>query len=244
MPEHDDVLRVVQIKEQRPLAIDIDRVALLVIDVQADFVDGRYGFGRTFEAIMPGITTGYFQRVRDRVLPNIRSLQAQFRALGLPIFYTGTGTPSGTGKDLALWLREFDELGSHVLGERVWPAPSDDAWQICEDIEPMPGEPVLNKTAADPTICTSLLHSLRCRGIEQVIVTGLTTDVCVASTARACADQGLQTIIASDACTTLSEVLHDASLTIFSLAFGRVKTAAEIVSAIVHGGNKAESAAT
>ena len=60
----------------------------------------------------------------------------------------------------------------------------------------------------------------------------LTTDVCVASAARGCADRGYRTVIAADACTTLSPYMHQASLDIFQLAFGGVKSAAEIVNSL------------
>jgi nicotinamidase-related amidase len=159
-------------------------------------------------------------------------LLAVFRACGAPIFFTGTGTQFSGGGDLCGWLREFDKLGVRLLGRRVWPGRLDEAWQIDDSVAPEPGEMVVNKTASDPLGCTGIDQSLRNLGVEAVVVAGLTTDVCVSSTARACADRGYRTIIAEDACTTLSARLHDASLDIFRLAFGQVKTTDEIVAAL------------
>lgn len=71
--------------DQAPIAIAPDRTALLVIDVQRYFVRPEASFGQVFERLVPGVTAGYFERVRDMVLPNIRRLQEGFRARGMPI---------------------------------------------------------------------------------------------------------------------------------------------------------------
>jgi biuret amidohydrolase len=71
------------------------------------------------------------------------------------------------------------------------------------------------------------LHNL---GIDSLVVTGLTTDVCVTQTARETADRGFQVIVAEDACTTLSEEMHQGALLCFQIAFGRVKKTEEVVS--------------
>ncbi len=71
---------------------------------------------------------------------------------------------------------------------------------------------MLNKTSSGPLNSTKLDQTLRNMGIETLIVTGLTTDVCVTQTARETADRGFQVIIAEDACTTLSEEMHRGAL--------------------------------
>src|SRR5687768_15035308 len=105
MNEPDAILGIIRQKNQAPIAIAPDRTALLVIDVQRYFVRPEYSFGQVFERLVPGVTSGYFQRVRDTVLPNIRRLQEGFRARGMPIFFTATGTRLGNGRDLPGWLR-------------------------------------------------------------------------------------------------------------------------------------------
>jgi nicotinamidase-related amidase len=228
MDEDSRVMQIVAMKRQAPLTLD-QRTALLVIDMQLDFVQPGYGFSQVLEKLVPGVTDGYFSRVHSSVIPNVQRLIKGFRTLGLPVFFTATGTQVAGGADLSCWLRSFDALGVQLLGTRIWPRAGETAWQIDEAVAPIDSELLVNKTAADPLGCTAIDQSLRNLGIESVVVCGLTTDVCVASAARGCADRGYRTVIAADACTTLSPRMHEASLDIFQLAFGSVKTAEEIV---------------
>ena len=229
MSEHDKVLELIRIKDQAPLSLDPRKVALLIIDVQRYFVSPDHPFAQAFEKLVPGATTGYFQRVNSTVLPNIKRLQDYFRSRKSPIIYTGTGTGTGDGQDLALWLKDFDQLGLAVLGERIWPPISDSSWQIDDTIKPLQGELVINKTSSGPLNSTRLDQTLHNLGIESLIVTGLTTDVCVSQTARETADRGFQVIVAEDACTTLSEEMHRGALQCFQIAFGRVRKTDEIL---------------
>jgi nicotinamidase-related amidase len=166
------------------------------------------------------------------VVPNVGRLLDAFRKSALPVFFTATGTQVAGGADLSCWLRDFDALGMHVLGTPVWPRAGEDAWQIDDSVAPLANELVVNKTAADPLGCTAIDQSLRNLGIKSVVVCGLTTDVCVASAARGAADRGFRTVIAADACTTLSPRFHEASLDIFRLAFGQARATEEIVRAL------------
>ena len=233
MDEHACVMQIVAMKAQAPLTLD-QATALLVIDMQQNFVNPEHEFAQVLESLAPGVATGYFSRVQSSVVPNVQRLLNSFRRVGLAVFFTGTGTQMADGGDLCCWLRDFDSLGMQVLGKRVWPRTEDAAWQIDAAVAPAAGELVVNKTAADPLGCTAIDQSLRNLGVKSVVVAGLTTDVCVASAARACADRGYRTIIASDACTTLSHRMHEITLDIFRLAFGHAKPTEEIIAALPH----------
>lgn len=230
MNEHEKVLELIRLKDQSPLNLDPLRTALLIIDVQRYFVSPDYPFAQAFEKLVPGATAGYFERVNSTVLPNIKRLQEFFRSQQLPVIYTATGTCTGDGKDLPGWLKDFDQLGLAVLGERIWPPVNDPSWQIDEGVAPLPSELVLSKTSSGPLNSTKLDQTLHNLGIDSLVVTGLTTDVCVTQTARETADRGFQVIVAEDACTTLSEEMHRGALRCFQIAFGRVKKTDEVVS--------------
>ena len=236
MDNHERVMELIRLKSQAPVMLERESTALLVIDMQRDFVHPEHEFAQALERLVPGVTEGYFERVHSFVLPNAQRLLSTFRSRSAPIFFTGTGTQVSDGGDLCCWLRDFDALGLHVLGRRVWPRPQDAAWQIDDRVAPLADELVVNKTAGDPLGCTALDQSLRNLRVTTVVVAGLTTDVCVSSTARAAADRGYRTIIAEDACTTLSPQMHETSLDIFRLAFGQVKRTDEIVGALAASG--------
>lgn len=175
MDEHERVLSIIRLKSQAPVTLDRDGMALLVIDMQRDFVHPEHEFAQVLERLAPGVTDGYFQRVRSVVVPNVQRLLAAFRGCDVPIFFTGTGTQVSGGGDLSCWLRDFDALGLQVLGRRIWPRTQDRAWQIDESVVPLPGEIVVNKTAADPLGCTAIDQSLRNLRVTTVVVAGLTT---------------------------------------------------------------------
>jgi len=244
MSEHQDVLTIIGNKNQAPFAFAPERAALLVIDVQRYFVQPDHAFSQVFERLSPGVTSGYFRRVRESVLPNIQLLQAGFRGRGLPIFYTATGTQTGDGRDLPGWLRDLDQLGLAILGKRVWPRVGDASWQIDDAIAPRAGEPVLVKCSSGPLASTRLDQTLRHLGVDEVVVTGLTTDVCVTQTAREMADRGFTAIAVEDACTTLSDEMHRSALQCFNIAFGRVRNTIEVLELLATAPESSESAGT
>jgi nicotinamidase-related amidase len=232
MSEHDSVLDIIRHKNAQPLVIDPARAALLVIDVQRYFVHPGYPFSQVLDSLASGVTAGYFARVKSAVLPNIQRLQQAFRAVNGPIFYTATGTALGDGRDLPGWLRNFDQLGLMLLGKRVWPRSDDESWRVEDIVAPWPGELVLLKGSSGPFNSTGLEATLRHLSLTTLVVTGLTTDVCVTQTAREAADRGFSVVIAEDACTTLSEEMHRGALAAFGLAFGSVRCTSDVIAAL------------
>lgn len=229
MKELEMVRSLVAAREMAPLEIDPRRAALLVIDVQRYFVHPEYPFGQTLEKMVPGIGEGYFRRVRETVMPNLQKLLAAARASGIAVFYTGFGCCRKDGGDLVGWAKEFNQAGQALAGSAVWPATEEAAWQIDDAVAPQPGDVVLNKTTSGPLNSTRLDQTLHHMGLDTLIVCGLTTDVCVTQTARETADRSFRVIVVEDACTTLSEEQHRATLLAFNMVFGRVKKTTELV---------------
>jgi nicotinamidase-related amidase len=232
MTDHEKILEVIRLKDREPITLDPGKTALVVVDVQRYFVSPYYPFAQVFEKLVPGATTEYFNRVNHTVVPNINRLQEFFRAEGLPIIYTATGSQSD-GNDLPQWLKDFDHLGLALIGQRVWPQAGDPSWQVDDSVAPRPGELIINKTTSGPLHSTRLDQMLRNTGVSSLVVTGLTTDVCVTQSARESADSGFQVVIAADACTTLSEQMHLSALEAFSLAFGRVRKTSEVIKLLI-----------
>ena len=229
MEEHEQIAAIIEAKNNAPLDLSLERCALLVIDMQRYFTQPGHPFTDVFDKLSPGAASGYLERVREVVVPNIRALLERFRAGGAPVVFTAVGTEQGEGRDLPFWLRSFDELGLATLGSRIWPAVDDPSWQIDEALAPGPGELVLNKLSAGTFATTGLEQWLRHQAIDAVVVTGVSSDVCVATTAREAADRGFRTVVASDACTTLSASMHRASLQTFNMAQGFVRSTDQLL---------------
>lgn len=228
MNEHEQIIAIIRAKNESPIPLDPRRTALIVVDMQRYFTQPSFPITEVFNKLSPGASSGYLKRVRQVVIPSIQKLLACFRAVGAPIVFTAVGTEVGEGRDLPCWLRSIDELGLATLGSRVYPPLDDPSWQIDEALKPQPGEPVLSKFSAGAFATTGLEQRLRNQGIESVVVAGVTSDVCVSTTAREAADRSFRTIMVRDGCTTLSEQMHQASLEAFNIAFGWVRTAEEV----------------
>ena len=92
MTDHEKILEIIRLKDQVPIALDPQKTALLVIDMQRYFVSPHYPLMQTFEKLVPGVTAGYCERVNSMVVPNINRLQQCFRTQQLPIIYTAIGS--------------------------------------------------------------------------------------------------------------------------------------------------------
>jgi nicotinamidase-related amidase len=228
MTEHEKIQEIVKIKNQAPLPLDAGRSALIVVDVQRYFACPEYPFAQVIEKVMPGATSGYFERVNSTVLGNIQRLLETFRSRQLPVIYLGVGRCLDDGRDLPAWMRDFDQLGLETLGERVHPPVNHPSWQIDDRVAPMPGEMVVNKTSSGALASTKLDQTLHNLGVNSLVICGLTTAVCVTQTARETADRGFRVVVAEDACTEMSIELHNAALLAFGWVFGRVRPTADI----------------
>lgn len=229
MADHEKVQQLLRIKDEAPVTFDPRSSALIVVDVQRYFSTPDYPFAHVLEKLVPSVTAGYFERVRSRVLHNTARLQGAFRAQGLPVIFLAAGCCLPDGRDLPEWMREFDQLGLTLLGRRVCPPVNDPSWQIDDAVAPLPGEMVLNKTSSGALSSTTLDQTLHNLGVNSLVVCGLTTAVCVTQTARETADRGFRVIVAEDACTEMSEQMHEAALLAFVYVFGRVRRTEEIV---------------
>lgn len=109
--------------------------------------------------------------------------------------------------------------------------------------EPQPGEPLITKNVNSAFIGTDLEARLRAAGVRQVVLFGITTDMCVSTTARMAANLGFDLVVVGDACHTWSqhapdgalldgETIHRAHLTTLNSEFGRVVRTAQVIQAL------------
>jgi len=115
---------------------------------------------------------------------------------------------------------------------------------IKEIVQPQPGEPVLQKQENSAFIGTDLEARLRAGKQTTVVLTGLTTDHCVASTARMAANLGFATIVVADATATFDRIspltgrhftaaeMHEAELTSLNGEFARIVETAALLEAL------------
>lgn len=167
------------------------QVALVIIDMQRDFVEPG-GFG---EALGNDVTP-----LRS-IVPTLQQLLGTFRTLGLPIIHTVEGhkpdlsdCPPSKQKRIRgpLKIGDMTPMGRlFILGE-----PGND---IIPELQPLPGEIVLPKPGKGAFYQTDLEAILQQRGITHLLITGVTTEVCVQTTMRESNDRGYECLMIEDA---------------------------------------------
>ncbi len=209
--------------------VDASRAALVIIDMQYATGSRHGALARKLKA--EGSTVGdyRFDRIERFVLPNSLRLRDHFTALGRPVLHVTVGAALPDASDAPLHMRKlFVEFKNH-LGSREH--------EIVDELKPRPGEHVLRKTTIGAFASTNIDSLLRALGCEQLYMTGVSTNMCVETTAREAADRGYGVTLVEDACGTTHEDLHQVTMRNFQRLFGRVRSTAESLAelGVAHG---------
>ncbi|HEX7953567.1 MAG TPA: isochorismatase family cysteine hydrolase, partial [Burkholderiales bacterium] len=203
-----------------PEGLTVERTALLVIDMQRDFLHAR-GY-----AAKAGIDIKPLQAA----IPAVRRLLDAARAARLPIVHTREGHVADLSDcppyKLARSRAAGAEIGSRgPLGRLL--VRGEPGHDFIDELRPAPGEIVIDKPGYSAFAHTDLDQRLRVRGIDTLLICGITTEVCVSSTLRDAVDRGYQCITVGDACASGFADLHDAALRMIAVEggiFGSVMT--------------------
>jgi nicotinamidase-related amidase len=226
---HDRYVAFQQQRNALPLAVDPQKTALVIIDMQEYFLNPESPFSRLCDSLVPGVLEHFQERGRTVAEPTLRRLLDFFRAQGLRVIYTTIASELADGRDLLPILQGRNAMARERVGAASTPHRTDPWARIVAALEPRPGELVVNKTTYGTFNSTGLDHTLRFLGIDTLVIGGVVTNVCVETTARDAADMGYQTILVDDACAAFSPEIHAAALLSFQGPFGRVRTADEVL---------------
>ena len=203
--------------------------ALLIIDMQYQCAAPDCGAGLMFETISPGSMSYFNSKNEHFVIPTISTLLAYFRQHHLPVVYIKLGSDFRDLRDLTPRLRRsvrrFEREGG--VDDILWSGTH--LFDIRSEIAPLPTELVVNKTSVGAFNSTALESALNERGIETLVITGVSTNACVETTARDAADRGFACVIVDEGTADYDKEAHDASLLAFHFDFGRVMTSARDV---------------
>ena len=213
-----------------PIEIDLARTAFVIIDMQRDFLEPN-GFG---ESLGNDVSL-----LRTAISPCAAMLKS-CRENGVLVIHTREGhRPDMTDAPLAKVQRGSPSMRIGDTGPMgrilIRGEPGHD---IVDELMPVPGEPVLDKSGKGAFYQTDLELMLRNRGIETLLIAGVTTEVCVHTTVREANDRGFRCIVLGDCCGSYFPDFHETGLKMIAAQggiFGWVSDSTRFLSAAVGG---------
>jgi nicotinamidase-related amidase len=213
--------------EPYPFDLDPAHAALLIIDMQRDFLEPG-GFGA-----MLGNDVGELRRTIE---PN-RRLLAAWRAAALLVIHTREGHRSDLS-DLSPAKKARGRTATTIGDEGpmgrilVRGEPGHD---IIKELYPIAGEPVVDKPGKGAFYATDLEAMLKHRGVKQLVVTGVTTEVCVNTSVREANDRGFECLVLEDCVGSYFPQFHAMGLAMIKAQggiFGWVASSTDVIASI------------
>ena len=210
-----------------PFAFDLRRTALLIIDMQRDFVEPG-GFGASL---------GNDVAPLQALVPVISRLLGRWRAAGGWVVHTREGHASDLS-DCPPAKRERGEAKLRIgdvgpMGRIL--IRGEPGHAIVPELTPIPGEPVIDKPGKGAFYATDLQAQLQARGITHLVLAGVTTEVCVQTTMREANDRGYVCLLLEDASGSYFPSFHQATLEMVraqGAIVGWTATSAELLAAV------------
>ncbi len=199
----------------RQRAVELDKSALLVIDLQKGEYNAEKVAAEPEDAYL-------WERIAQTVIPNGQRLLTACREAGVEVIYTVIECLTLDGRDRGLDYK--------ISG--IFAAKGSREAEVIDELAPLENEILIPKTSSSVFNSTNVEYVLRAMGIEYVLVMGIVTDQCVETAVRDGCDRGFLMTVIEDACATHSQDRHDFSLRGIK-GYCRIRTTDAIIDEIV-----------
>jgi nicotinamidase-related amidase len=205
--------------------IDPARTCLVVVDLMYATGHPETGLGR-FLASQGRLHEAEYRytRIAEKVVPNTKRLLDYFREHDLRRVFLTYGSEVSDYSDLTDQMRALCEGTNNRVGEREH--------EIIDELAPWPNERVFNKITPSAFTSTPIEIVLRAYGVDTLLFTGVSTNMCVEHTLRDAASYGYYCFLVEDACGADSPEMHEAAVTVLQRLYGAVTSTEEAIAQI------------